>query len=443
MFINAVLSDWVHPPLFFFLMRALDAIIGLNDATGRIVAIVFGSLSIPTIYWLGQRLFSKNVGTVAAIMLALSPIHVWHSDYGRHYSLFVLLVMLSLLTFVELWRNPKSNRWSILFILTNALLVYTHYFGWLLVLVETVTFALFRIISIRRWLILHATLGLAYVPWMIAVISFVSTDSTGDALIPQVAWLNPPRLITPIMTLIEFHGPIPVPRAGLVSLIMLTGLATLALKRVFDKSSGWPSIILLILSVCIPFVLVFALSWLVQPLWLPRVMMVSLPAYYLLIAVGSLHLSEHRIGLVAPLIPIAWFIVASYFHFDRPHRHPFKLITEYLEKNARAGDLIIAQNYYVANSVYFYYKGDGTIYQIGDSHISILPDARTLANVQALAEISEQVTRVMVVTYLHQNSDIQDHLPEELKIRSEQKFQGKGEDWLKSRTTITVTVYER
>ena len=111
-FWQAVLSDWVHPPLYFFILRGLNTILELNDTSGRVVSILFGSLSVPAMYWLGKRLFGRWAGTIAAILLAFSPIHIWHSDYGRHYSLFVLLVILSMLAFVELWRNPRSALWD-------------------------------------------------------------------------------------------------------------------------------------------------------------------------------------------------------------------------------------------------------------------------------------------------------------------------------------------
>lgn len=442
-FLQAVLSDWVHPPLFFFFMRWLDGIMGLNEVSGRIAAILFGSLSIPVIYWLGKRLSCKSAGTIAAILLALSPIHIWHSDYGRHYSLFVLLVLLSMVAFVELWRNPRSALWSALFILSNALLVYTHYFGWLLVLVEALSCILFRVMSVRRWLVLHATLGLLYVPWLMVVIPLVSAEPSGGPLVPQVAWLSPPRLLTPVYTIVEFNGGIPVRGAGLAGILLLMGLATLTLKRVIDRSPEGPFVIFLLLSIFVPFVLVFTVSRIVQPLWLPRVMMVSLPAYYLLIAAGSLQFLGHRVGKVLPLVPVAWIIVAASFHMDRPHRLPFELIADYLEKHSSSGDLVIAQNYYLANSLYSYYEGDGAIYQMGDSHISILPDILKVRSVEALLELTELATRVLIVTYLRRDEDLHDQLPASYRSVSQRLFTGKGEDWLNSTRTVTVTVYNR
>lgn len=441
-FWQAVLSDWVHPPLYFFILRGLNTILELNDTSGRVVSILFGSLSVPAMYWLGKRLFGKGAGTIAAILLAFSPIHIWHSDYGRHYSLFVLLVILSMLAFVELWRNPRSALWSALFLLFNSLLVYTHYFGWLLVLVETLGCILFRVMSVRKWVILHATLGFFYVPWLMFVIPLAFRESSTGPMIPQLAWLNPPGFLTPVYTVIEFNGA--VPGAGLVGILLLAGLAMLALKRVVERRPEWPLVIFLLMTICVPFVLVYAVSQMVTPIWLPRVMMVSLPAYYLLIAAGCVQFSGHRIGKALPLVPVIWIIVAALFHLNRPHRLPFELVANYLEEHSSKQELIIAQNYYLANSLYNYYEGDGVIYEMGHSHISILPDSLKIEeNAEALLELTKFETRFSFVTYLHLDDAFRDQLLAEYRVVSQDSFTGHSENWLKSMLPITVTIYDR
>ncbi len=441
-FWQAVLSDWVHPPLYFFIMRGLNTIFELDEASGRVVSILFGSLSVPAIYWLGKRLFGRGAGTIVAILLAFSPMHIWHSDYGRHYSLFVLLVILSMLAFVELWRNPRSLLWSALFVLFNSLLVYTHYIGWLLVLVETLTCTLFRVMSVRKWLILHATLGFSYVPWLIFVIPLAFNQPSTGPMIPQLAWLGTPGFLTPIRTLIEFNGA--APGAGLIGILFLAGLAMLTLKRVFERRPEWPLVIFLLLSICVPFVLVYAVSQLVTPIWLPRVMMVSLPAYYLFIAAGCVQFSDHRIRKALPLVPITWIIVAALFHLNRPHRLPFELIANYLEEHSSKQELIIAQNYYLANSLYNYYEGDGTIYEMGHSHISILPDSLKIKkSAEALLELTKFETRFSFVTYTHLDDDFRDQLLAEYRIVSQDSYTGHTENWLRSMAPITVTIYDR
>src|SRR5690606_22992405 len=223
-FLQEVTDDWVHPPLFFFLMRGLDALFGIDALSGRLVAAVSGVLSVPVIFWLGMLVHSARAGIVAAALLALSPIHVWHSQYGRHYSLLVLLVLLSTASFVKLWREPRAVVWSVLYSLTTVALVYTHYFGWLVVLFQGVTVLLFRFVTLKHWFVIQLALVLAYVPWLTAALPMALAGSAGEDLIPQIGWMEATNFLDPLRTIAEFNGPLATMEGKLVSLVLLSAI---------------------------------------------------------------------------------------------------------------------------------------------------------------------------------------------------------------------------
>ena len=141
-FLNEVMGDWVHPPLFFFLMYALDAIFGIDDLSGKNGCRRIRSDLRSGDFLDRQRLVhSERAGIVAAVVLALSPIHIWHSQYGRHYSLLVLLVLLSTATFLEsVAGTQESGYGQSCTLLSTVALVYTHYFGWIVVMCQSATF---------------------------------------------------------------------------------------------------------------------------------------------------------------------------------------------------------------------------------------------------------------------------------------------------------------
>ncbi len=49
--------------------------------TGRILTAVLGALTIPVVYLIGRRLMNRQVGLIAALLLAVSPLHVINSHY--------------------------------------------------------------------------------------------------------------------------------------------------------------------------------------------------------------------------------------------------------------------------------------------------------------------------------------------------------------------------
>lgn len=64
-----------HPLLFQFLLALLFNF-GAGDLTLRLFAVVIGVLTVYIVYQLGSILYSRNVGILAALILAIMPYHV-------------------------------------------------------------------------------------------------------------------------------------------------------------------------------------------------------------------------------------------------------------------------------------------------------------------------------------------------------------------------------
>jgi hypothetical protein len=121
-----------HPPLFYLLTRAAIDVLGESEFALRLPSAIAGILALPLVAVLGRTLGRPRAGLWASLLLTLSPFHLRYSQEGRHYA---LLMTLSLLTFILLYRAftvPKLERW-VAFALATVLNLYTHY-GALLVL---------------------------------------------------------------------------------------------------------------------------------------------------------------------------------------------------------------------------------------------------------------------------------------------------------------------
>lgn len=75
---------------------------------GRLVSVALGVLCIPVVYWLGSRLSNRQVGLLAAALVALSPALVLHSQFITPNILATLMVLVTLATLLHL--TPQS-RW--------------------------------------------------------------------------------------------------------------------------------------------------------------------------------------------------------------------------------------------------------------------------------------------------------------------------------------------
>jgi hypothetical protein len=96
-----------HPPLYYTLLHFW---MGLGDdaATVRSFSAFTGTLTIPAIYLLGRRLAGRNVGLLAALILALAPFHVRFAQETRMYTLLTLNATLAMWALARLLTDPRA-----------------------------------------------------------------------------------------------------------------------------------------------------------------------------------------------------------------------------------------------------------------------------------------------------------------------------------------------
>lgn len=135
----------VHPPFYQIVLWLFYHVFGFGEFTGRYLSAVFGILLIPSMFFLGRRLFDERVGVVAAWLVAINYFLISYSQETRSYALLVLLTVLSFLFCARcVGRGTLIDFFG--YSLVSAMLVNTHYFGFLPVLAQVV-FLMCRLVS--------------------------------------------------------------------------------------------------------------------------------------------------------------------------------------------------------------------------------------------------------------------------------------------------------
>lgn len=100
---------------FHAMLQAVGIAVGGLFAA-LLVTPLWAVLGLVAVYLLGRRLFSAQVGLLAAALLALTPTHIYFSRYPTTEPLTLLLVFTGLLTWQTLWdeQNSASRAWGIL-----------------------------------------------------------------------------------------------------------------------------------------------------------------------------------------------------------------------------------------------------------------------------------------------------------------------------------------
>jgi len=118
-----------NPPLYEFFLHYWIHWFGIGEVAVRIPSLIFTALTASYIYKLGNEFFSKAVGITSAFIFTLSNYATLFSHEARVYALFGLLTVLSFYYFLRWLNNQSSKRDWVTLSLIYALLMYSHYFG--------------------------------------------------------------------------------------------------------------------------------------------------------------------------------------------------------------------------------------------------------------------------------------------------------------------------
>lgn len=203
---QTVATDSVHPPVYFCLMYRWMSI-WQPDADRwvwvlRSLPALLGVVSIGAVYGLNRVAFSARAGLAAAALMAVSPFAVYLSQEARHYTLPMLLTLLSLTILVHMQRVMHQGRtmqpgWLVAWTGINSLGMYVHYFYLLVVLAQLGALAIATLWAIRagfptlkglrrnagRFGLSLTVLLVSYLPWLPTMLSHFSR--------PETDWLKP------------------------------------------------------------------------------------------------------------------------------------------------------------------------------------------------------------------------------------------------------------
>ncbi len=192
-------SGGIYPrALLFSYIEAFSAkIFGLNEFALRFPNTIFGLAGIWMTYLLGQRLYGKRVGYVAAVLMAFSIWEITFSRYARMYVFFQFFYLLSIYFFYRGFIEGERfyRRFTpLLWILTITI----HQIGVSLAALLLIPFFIDGYHHVKKWKLILGVGGLALV-WKL-YISFqaflrspvVSTSDSGKAAASKLPIALPP-----------------------------------------------------------------------------------------------------------------------------------------------------------------------------------------------------------------------------------------------------------
>ncbi len=329
----------VHAPAYFLLLYAWERVVGDDDeTTARLFSVLISLLTLAPTYRLGRRWFGGTwPGLAALLATGLSAYFFAYALEIRPYPLLMLTGALSM-TLFEHWLKRSTPRRAAIYGASVALLLWTHYFGALLAVLQGL-FVLAGRDTRRRWrqgLLAAGVALLLWLPWLPVFMAQVrhegqiAAEASGLALGKAGSALpTTPETVGRFVELATNGQPIPV------ALILLIGAVLLRRERYWRLAALWAAGMPLI---------VFPLNLLV-PIYDPRYLSPLAPGLGLWVGAALAALAGRApgrwkyVGQGIALAALALILLPG-VALGAPDEYPLRAYLRQLEDAFRPGDIL-------------------------------------------------------------------------------------------------------
>ena len=335
--------------VYHVLLNGWISALGSSEATIRMLSVLFAVMTVPALYAVGARLFSRRVGVVAAVLLALNTALYSYAREARSYSLTLLLVLVASYFLVRAAAQPQRRIFWAAYGVTAVLSVYAHFFAALVLVAHAVS-----LVAARRRLALPRTtvavtagaIAVALVP----VALYIAGGETGRTTDQATALSDVPDLF-------YWYAGSNRPLAALYVLAALAGC--IVMWRRGDLSS-W-AFEFVIAWFVLPIVLALVISATIDPLFVFRYLLVSLPALLLLAAVGVAAIDKWlvRTGALVLLLAVSTRVQLACHPVCLTPVQDFRAVTAHLLARAGATDGIFFDPPYLKTAFVYYATRSG------------------------------------------------------------------------------------
>jgi len=378
-----------------YLITAVMVRLSRADFVLRLPAAIWGILSVYWIFRVGRLIHSERVGILAAFLLAINPFHIRYSQELRFYALFILLTLISSEIAWRAYHADTRKRW-LLYACVGVLMVYTHYFGTIVILLHGLGMLLVCqqekrehrhhdcARRLKHYLASAGVVFLLFLPWLVF-------DALQESGLPNAT--TPGWSLTIISdTLHAFSGYVD----GYWGIWLIVALVGLGVVWARSKALG----LLFIVWLTLPLVAIVFLDQHRSYFYNPRQDLFALPPYLLLVSAGIVGIAERvaafmkpanrryaqaaGIGVMVALFAVAtWPSLRNYYVYQGRHEN-WKEMAVIVEKNIHEGDVLL-----------FLENAPRITYYLSPP---LRARARQVKNVEELTEIYETGKPIWLIT---------------------------------------------
>jgi uncharacterized membrane protein len=336
-----------NPPFFELILHFWIKMFGISPFSVRFLPMIFSSLTAVMIFLLGNKMFHFKVGLFTALLFTFSNFHLFFAHEARVYSLFGLLTVCAIYVFIQFIESKENRKYFWLLILLNALLFYTHYFGFFVFAIQGLSIIL--ISDLRKqffWKFVLSGVGvlLLFAPNLWILIGrFGHSASNGT-------WIEKPTGIESLYNMLWIFSNQPV-NTVLCLLILVSALVKWIMKKDFKSTTTNAKIV--IIWFLFPFLFMFGISFWI-PIFIERYLIFVSFGYYFAIICSLDYLFEKpTLKWIFSGALILLFAATFKPNLDNK-RHVREAVHALKELKTEETSVIVCGHDFVLNFAYYY-----------------------------------------------------------------------------------------
>jgi len=342
--LNFVALDLIHPPLFYVLLKLWIAAGGEGLFWLRALPVAFSILAIVPFVLLCRELRLGWWTTIIAyFLIAVNGSLIKYAQEVRMYSMLMCVSLFSLWLFARFFRTGKG---VVILTVVNLVLVYTHYFGWLVLLSEVTAILVFQRIKWRPILAMSLVVLVGSSAWIVAVLN---AATPGSDLSQNIGWMQRPGIISALqlaLGLVEpFYysstsiDPLSIYRVSVpILLIAITAICLYFANPKKLEADEARSSYLLIIFVVVPVACAFVASWILPySIFGTRHLVIVFVPLSILVATAIMSLPNLKIKTFALTTLVLFIGYAFYLQTQGPVKDPIWCGFETVGREMTAG----------------------------------------------------------------------------------------------------------
>ncbi len=346
--IISILTKGNNPPLFEIILHFWIKLFGISPFSVRLLPLIFNSLTVLVIYFIGKNYFKVSVGVLASFLFIFSTYHFYFGLETRTYSLFSFATAASLYFYLKIINKPNSLIQSIALIISNLILIYSHYFGWFVVFVQFAAGLMyFKEIKILK-IIFFSTLitSILYIPLAAVFVKQLLSSSAGT-------WLQPPASSEYLNQIYWFLNS--KSNFKIISIVLFLGIVYYILKH--KPHSIKKDYIIMFLWWFVPYTIMFLVSFEI-PMFLNRYILFNTIGLYLFIAIVVSYTYKGVLLYISSVLIVLFFYLNLQINSKEFYYREVKNLVSKVNDSKTDNSIILIYPYWADLGFMYYYNRD-------------------------------------------------------------------------------------